>query len=450
MILQRNQPIPVWGSAGPGEKIIVKIQDQIQSTIADNGGKWKTTLKAMKAGGPYQLQVSGGKGETIKLGNIKVGDVWICAGQSNMNFMLAADEDGAAEIATLDNDAIREFRTNMPAGVFNPENKDHSQWILAKGEKANTFSAVAYYFAKQLQAKENIPVGIIVMACGNTRAEAWTDMGFLKSYTDLKPLLSYWENKKEDTNITVNHIPGKFYNDVVAPVIPFAVKGVVWYQGESNTLPDNSRRTISERTAEYKTLLNALISNWRAAWKNPALPFYIVQLPNYSDASGDLHWAAIRQAQLETMKEMPHVGMAVTIDLGNAQDIHPTNKKQVGERLALWAFEKVYNRKMSVASGPVIKSIKIKGGKAILDFDYKGKGLVSKNNDSLWGFEIADAAKPGVFIPATAMLKGGKLIVSADGIKHPVSVRYAWADDPEISLYNKEGLPASPFLIKEK
>ena len=330
MILQRDQPVLVWGTAAAGENVTIKLLDQIQNAIADKSGKWKATLKARKAGGPYQLLVSGGKGEKIKVQNIKVGDVWICAGQSNMNFMLAADKNGAAEIATLDNDNIREFRTDMPDRVFNPENKDPSQWIPAKGDKAGTFSAVAYYFAKQLQAKENIPVGIIVMACGNTRAEAWTDMGFLKSYPALKPLLSYWETKKENATFNINHIPGKFYTDVVAPVVLFALKGVLWYQGESNTLPDASGRTIAERAAEYKPILQALIANWRSDWKNKDLPFGIVQLPNYKDSSADLHWAHIRQAQLETAKEVPHVGLAVTIDLGNAQNIHPTNKKPVG------------------------------------------------------------------------------------------------------------------------
>lgn len=450
MILQRDQPIPIWGTADAGENITITVPGQIQNTIADKRGKWKATLKALEAGGTYQLQVSGEKGENIRLQNIKVGDVWICAGQSNMNFMLATDKNGAAEIATLDNDNIREFRTDMPAGVFNPENGDHSKWVPAKGEKANTFSAVAYYFAKQIQVREKVPVGIIVMACGNTRAEAWTDMGFLKSYPALKPLLSYWEKKKEDTTVTINHIPGKFYKDVVARVVPFAIKGVLWYQGESNTLPDASGRTIAERAAEYKTILQALIANWRAAWQNPTLPFGIVQLPNYKDSSGDLHWAVIRQAQLETAKEVPHVGLAVTIDLGNAQNIHPTNKSQVGKRLALWAFEKVYHLKTGVISGPIIKDINVTGSKAVLRFGYVGKGLVSKNNDPLCGFDIADAANPDVFVPANAMIKGENVIVLADGIKHPVAVRYAWADDPNISLYNKDGLPASPFYIKKK
>ncbi len=450
MILQRDEPVLIWGTADAGEKITVTINDQIQTTVADKTGKWNATLKALKAGGPYQLLVSGEKGKIIKIQNIKVGDVWICAGQSNMNFMLAADVNGATEIAELDNDNIREFRTNMPANVFNPENRDHSQWVPAKGKKAGTFSVVAYYFAKRLQAKENIPVGIIVMACGNTRAEAWTDIGFLKSYTALKPLLTYWENKKGDTTTTINHIPGKFYTDVVAPVVPFAVKGVLWYQGESNTLPDASGRTIAGRAAEYKTILQALIANWRSAWQNPTLPFGIVQLPNYKDSSADLHWAVLRQAQLETAKEVPHVGLAVTIDLGNAQNIHPTDKGPVSERLALWAFEKVYHHNTGVASGPIIKNIKIMGSKAVLRFDYTGKGLTSNGNQPLWGFEIADVVNPGVFVPATAIIKDEKIIVSADGIKRPVAVRYAWADDPDISLYNKDGLPASPFCIKKK
>lgn len=450
MIIQRDRPVAIWGTALPGENISIRLGQATKHTIADNKGKWKTSLKVLKAGGPYQLDISGAKGEKIEIKNIKAGDVWICAGQSNMNFMLAADKNGSREMAGLDNDNIREFRTAMPAGILNPENRDSSKWVAAVGKDAETFSAVAWYFAKHIQSAANIPVGIVVMSCGNTRAESWTDTVALNSEPRLAPLMAYWAKHKADKDANPNHVPGKFYNEVVSPIIPFAAKGVIWYQGESNTLPDNSGRSITERAAEYKPLLKTLINNWRNAWGDNTLPFYLVQLPNYSDPSGDIQWARIRQAQLETSLEVGHTAMAVTIDLGDPHNIHPNNKKPVGDRLALLALAKQYNITQSVISGPVIKNIKVKGNEATLTFNYTGKGLTAADTTNIKGFEIADTLAPEKFVPANARLKDNKLLIRATSVNHPAAVRYAWADDPQVSLYNADGLPASPFLIKTK
>ncbi|MDQ2720909.1 MAG: sialate O-acetylesterase [Bacteroidota bacterium] len=450
MILQRGKPLSFWGNSKPGEKVFIHFNNQIKKVVSNHKGDWNIKFPAQKAGGPYQLTVSDEEGNIISLKDILIGDVWLCAGQSNMNFILAADRNGADEIATIHNKNIREYRCPMPHGVDNPENIDHSKWISATGQRASHFSAVAFYFAKKIQERERIPIGIIVMSCGDTRAESWMPEELLSGNYKLKTLNQYWNLHKIDNTIPYNHRPGMFYENVVKPIIPFTIKGVIWYQGESNTLPDNSGRLIAERASEYKALLKTLITDWRAEWKNAHLPFYIVQLPNYQDSSVDLHWATIRQAQLETMKEIPDVGIAVTIDIGNPGNLHPDNKKPVGERLARWALVNLYHVKSEDESGPIIENLKIAGKKIILNFKYLGSGLMSKPKNSLTGFEISESTNPSVFIPVNAVIERNKVIVLPKKIHHPVSIRYAWSDNPKVSLYNKEGLPASPFLIREK
>lgn len=245
-------------------------------------------------------------------------------------------------------------------------------------------------------------------------------------------------------------MPGKFYDEVVKPVIPFAIKGVVWYQGESNSFADNSGRSIDERTGIYNPLLQALIANWRSAWQQKGLPFYIIQLPNYKDSSGSLQWATIRQAQLDIAKETPNTGLIVTIDLGDSTNIHPNNKMPVGERAARWALTNEYKQNYLAVSGPVIREMKLFGSKAVLYFTHTGNGLLSRTGSHLQGFEIADAADNNKFFPADAFIKNNTVIVTADHITDPVSVKYAWADNPNVSLFNKENLPASPFIISTK
>ncbi len=226
------------------------------------------------------------------------------------------------------------------------------------------------------------------------------------------------------------------------------MKGVIWYQGESNTLPDNSGRPISKRASEYKFLLTDLIHTWRSNWNNENLPFYIVQLPNYKDSSGDIQWAVIRKAQLDVTKNTKYTGLVVTIDVGNSTKLHPSNKATVGSRLALWALAKDYGKQGLIFSGPIIKSMKLSGDKAVLGFDYEASRLVSKSGYHLRGFTIADVSAPNKFVNAEAYINKNKVIVSNPAIKKPAVVRYAWADNPEVSLFNTAHLPASPFCIK--
>jgi sialate O-acetylesterase len=450
MVLERNQAVPIWGWAGAGKTVSVKFGGQQKNTVANSKGSWKVILSPLTTSAGAQSMVITSDTSSVTLSNILVGEVWICAGQSNMNFTLGSDKNGSSEIANLNNDRIREYRTDMPAGALNPENKENSQWISAIGKRAENFSAVAYYLAKKIQAVENVPIGLIVMSCGNTRVETWTDTLALKKNPDLQAFQSYWETEKDKKRTIVNFIPGKFYNDVVVPVIPFAAKGVIWYQGESNALPDKSGRTIAERTAEYKPMLKTLIANWRDVWNRPNMPFYLIQLPNYVDHSGDIQWAKIRQAQLETMMEVPKVSMSVNVDLGSAETIHPTNKQPVGERVARWVLANEYHYKTDIVSGPIIKNISIKADKAVLNFNYTGKGLVGKDSTALKGFEIADASNPDSYVPASAVVKGKQVIVWGTNINNPVAVRYAWADNPQISLYNRMAYLPLLSLLKSK
>ncbi len=451
MILQRNVTVPVWGTARSEERITVEFDNQTKSTIADNNGNWSVKLNPMKAGGPFKMKVFDAEGESINLKNILVGEVWICAGQSNMNLDLKEIGLDKKDFNKINNKNLREFRCAMPEGAINPENIDHSKWIPAGDTATKRFSAVAYYFAQKIQEVEKVPVGIIVMSCGATRAETWISMKTLKKYTALKPMLNYWSGKMHDNKYLINFKPSIFYKSVVEPVIPFAIKGIVWYQGESNTLPDNSGRTILSRADEYETLLKALITSWRKVWNDENLPFNIVQLPNYSDPSGNIYWSVIRQAQLDISQKMKNVGLTVTIDLGgNGATLHPHKKEPVGDRIALWALAKVYGKKGIVFSGPIIRSMNVSDGKVYLTFKHIGKGLVCRNDDTLNGFEISGNSSRDKFIKANAVIKDSQVVLSAPGLKNPYAVRYAWADNPAVSLFNAEGLPACPFYISRQ
>ncbi|MET4082727.1 sialate O-acetylesterase [Pedobacter sp. UYP30] len=447
MILQRNQPLVFWGKCKANLKVTAILNGQYNSTFSDTDGNWKIKLPAMKAGGPYKLKIVDQNKNAISFKDILIGDVWLCAGQSNMNFILAADKNGSSEIASLDNPNIREYRCKMPDGVQNPENREHSKWITAVGKQASNFSAVAYYFAKKIQTTEKIPIGIILMACGDTRAESWMPENVIQNDPELDSLYQYWNSHRNDNSIPFNHRPAEFYSNVVNPIIPFPLKGVVWYQGESNTLPDNSKRPVQQRASEYKFLLTDLIHTWRSNWNNENLPFYIVQLPNYKDPSGDIQWAVIRQAQLNVAKNTKHTGLVVTIDIGDSTNLHPSGKGSVGSRLALWALAKNYRRNL-VFSGPTISNMKVSGNKAVLSFDDEASRLVSKSGNLLLGFTIADVSAPNNFVNAEAYIDNDKVIVSNPTIKNPVAVRYAWGDNPKVSLFNAANLPASPFCIK--
>ncbi len=606
MILQRNTELKLWGWASPKEKIEILFKNIVYHTVADASGRWKVKLPAQKAGGPYTMTIND---KDIK--DILVGDVWLCSGQSNMELPISRVLDFyKSEVDTANNSKIREFAIPLKYD-FNAPAQDLSggAWMAVNPKNVLHFSAVAYFFAKDLYQKYGVPVGIIRSAVGGSPIEAWLSEDALKQFpsylervkvlrtdgymdsirarenkrsTDWNVTLykadkgvssatkgfdnaydtsdwgtmslpsfwsdnglkefngSVWFRKEVDlpasmvgksailrlgcivdcdsvfvngnflgtisyryppriytvsagllkegiNNITIRvinysgqggfvkdkpyklivgneeiNLTGKWkykvgaqmdalesttffqykplglYNAMIAPITNYAIKGVVWYQGESNT----------DRYSEYESMLSSLIKNWRNKWSKPNLPFIYVQLPNFMEVKkepSESNWAMLREAQLNTLK-VPNTAMVVTIDLGEWNDIHPLNKKEVGRRLSLAAQNIAYGEMHVVSSGPIYKSMTIKENKIILSFTGLGSGLTSDGELK----EFAIAGSDHKFVWAKARIDSDKVIVWNDDIKQPVSVRYAWADNPDsANLRNKEGLSASPFRTNE-
>lgn len=602
MVLQRNKEIPVWGFADANEKVEVHFNKQIKTIQADKNGKWMIKLSAEKAGGPFELIITGKNKIIIK--DVLVGEVWICSGQSNMEFQVFKTKNSEKEIADSNYPMIRHFGVAQDLSGLPKEDLKAGKWQVSNKENVGNFTAVGYYFAKKLYAELKIPIGIINTSWGGTNVETWTSREAFEKSNDFKAMIadvpqvnidavfevykksvldnikkvqgfdvtmenenqfaafsfndknwpeikvpSLWENQQignidgvvwmrktitltaeqakseavlhlakvddedityvngvevgtnkswealrvykipagtlkegknvisvriadysggggiygdpadlkiqfKDNNIPLeglwkfnvvqvkiavspNSYPSLLYNAMVNPLVPYAIEGVLWYQGEANVW----------RAKQYKKAFPLMITDWRTKWKQGNFPFYFVQLSTFNEFNGNSkvgsRWAELREAQTETLK-LPNTGMAVTTDIGNAKDIHPTNKQDVGLRLAAIALNNVYNKKQ-VYSGPTYKSQEIKGNQIILTFNNIGSGLSTSDNSlNIKGFEIAGADK--VFHSAKAIIKDNKIIVSSDEVKNPVAVHYGWADDDtEINLFNKEKFPASPF-----
>jgi sialate O-acetylesterase len=451
MVLQRDTKIPVWGFASPGEKVSLTFKGKGYTTTTHTNGKWKFNLAASGAGGPYEMTIKGLNIITIK--DILIGDVWICSGQSNMWLRFSYKgmrEQYQEEIDASANPNIRLF--NVPGIVsFSPldDLKDTQGWLAASPKNLLNFSTIGYFFAKELYAKYQVPIGLLSSSFGGTPAEAWVSADVLKQFpeyetrfdqikTDYSEKLKneHFEVINKSGKVFLQREPSTLYNAMVAPLIPYAFKGVIWYQGEGN----------SKKAKEYQTLFPALIKDWRKKWGRGNFPFLYVQLANFKALSPQPQqsdWAELREAQTMTLT-LPKTGMATTIDIGETNDIHPLNKKDVGYRLSLAAQKVAYGDKQVVYSGPLYKSMKIKDNKITLRFSNLGSGLMIKVGVELKQFAIAGADKK--FVWANAKIEGDKIVVWNDQIVSPLAVRYAWADNPEgCNLYNKEGLPASPF-----
>lgn len=605
LVLQRNAEVKVWGWASPNESVKINFLKKEYQTIANTQGKWMLTLNNLKVGGPYKMTVFGTN--TIILNNVLVGDVWLCSGQSNMELKMRRVENlYEDEIKSANNPKIHYLeipkRYNFKASQENIENVN---WQEVNQDNISEFSAVAYFFAKDLYETYNVPIGIINSSLGGSPAESWMSEDALKAFphyyeeaqrfknddlikeiqnndnanwrnwhftlykNDLGNKENPWYGKNLDAsswaemevpgywadeelgdkhgvvwfrknidipksmlnqtlklnlgrivdsdsvyvngvfvgstgykypprrytipedllvegknNITVRVInesgnggfyldkpyeiksndntidlkgtwknklgaemppkkgqtfirwkPVGLFNAMIAPLLNYKIKGVIWYQGESNV----------KNPEEYETLFPAMINNWRDKFNQGDFPFLFVQLANYLEAKDqptESSWAALRNAQLKTVS-LPNTAMAVTIDIGEWNDIHPLNKKDVAKRLALTAKKIAYKEKDIVYSGPTLKCKKIKGNKIILEFDNIGSGLLTKGDELK---EFAIAGKDKKFVWAKATIKENKIIVFSDVVKDPVAVRYAWANNPEgANLYNKENLPASPF-----
>lgn len=601
MVLQRNKEIPVWGWADDNEKVTIHFNKQTKTIQADNNGKWIVKLAPEKAGGPFELTITGKNKIVIK--NVLVGEVWICSGQSNMEFQVSKTMNAKDEINDSNYPMIRHFGVAQDLSGTPKEDLKAGKWEVSNKETVGNFTAVGFYFAKKIYAELKIPIGIINTSWGGTNVETWTSreaFGKSNEFKDMiagvptvnmdeifenykKSLLgnitkiqgfevtdanqeqfkeagfndskwpeikvpSLWENQqignidgivwmrktitltaqqakkeavlhlskvddedqtyvngmqvgtnniweakriykipagvlKEGTNVIAvkitdytggggiygdpadmkidfsgsvvpldglwkfnvvqvkiavspNSYPSLLYNAMVNPLVPYAIQGVLWYQGEANVW----------RANQYKIAFPLMIQDWRTKFNQGSFPFYFVQLSTFDEFGGNSkkgsRWAELREAQSETLK-VPNTGMAVTTDIGNAKDIHPTNKQDVGLRLAAIALNNVYGKKQ-IFSGPTYKSQEIKGNQITLTFNNIGSGLSTPNNSELKGFEIAGADK--VFHSAKAIIKDNKIIVSSENVPNPVAVHYGWADDDtEINLFNKEKFPASPF-----
>lgn len=438
MVLQRNKPVPIWGTGSAGEAVTVKFSDQTKKTTADAAGNWQVLLDPMPASTtPRILEISGTN--TIKLNNILVGEVWLCSGQSNMSYEMRKNSKVRRPDTSTVNSPIDELdRAHNPQiRIFLVTQKNlrkpdstHSGWDIAGGTALRDFSAVGYFYAKNLNHDLKVPVGIICSAISGSRIEPWMPREAFDEIPYFKA-----------NNIKIDGDPGKLYVNMIAPVVPYALRGFLWYQGESSCY-------LGE-TINYTYKMEALINWWRKMWDDKNLPFYYVQIAPfyYSRAKSNVQYTIytepeLREAQTMALK-IPHTGMIVTTDLNDSlTNIHPAFKWVVGRRLELQALANTYGKKV-VFSGPMYDKMQVNGDKVILNFKYVGSGLVSHDGKPLNYFTIAGL--DGNFVNATAVIKGNKVIVSSPDVSSPVAVRFAWTEVAQPNFYNKDGLPAVPF-----
>ena len=456
MVLQQGEPVPVWGWADDGETVTIHFRGQNVTATASNL-KWSAKLKPLKAGGPDTMTIRSEQ-NTITLKNVLVGEVWVCSGQSNMEWPLSRAFQPAEDIASATNTQIRLFKVPKNR-LETPTTVIKSSWEVLTPESVPNFSAVGYYFGRDLQKARNVPVGLIGTYWGGTPARAWMDRESLEinpryqaeilekqsaAVKNWKEALAQWEKERDAAKAegkTFNkRQPGQpwngyeLYNGMIAPLVPYAIKGAIWYQGES----DASQAEL------YRTLYPDMIRCWRRSWQDPDLAFFCVQLAPFKDIKpepGESDWAELREAQLLSTKVLPKAGMAVITDVGEEKDIHPTKKQPVGARLALAARAIAYGEKIEY-SGPLYCGLEIQGNQAVVSFDHAKSGLEARGGD-LKGFAICGEDRKWVW--GKAEIRGDKVVVTSPEVAKPVAVRYGWADYPVVNLWNKAGLPATPF-----
>ncbi len=472
MVLQRNVGLPVWGWADPGEKVTVSIAGQNRTAIADGSGKWKLKLGKLSAKSPLILTVTGHN--TIVIQDVLVGEVWLGSGQSNMQMAVNDVDNAWQEKASAKFPQMRMFTVaRHPATT--PQTNCEGQWVVCSPETVAGFSATAYFFARELHQKLAVPVGIIHASWGATPIETWTSMSCQEAKPELAPVIKQWRDtllpydeakaqaqyareletwtnsaeklqadgkpappkpqKLEDPRLDKNY-PANLFNGMIAPIIPYAIHGAIWYQGENNTANDLAKL--------YSIQLPVMIHDWRQRWNQGDFPFGWVQLPNSTPRTTNSaefsRWSVIRECMLLSLW-VKNTGMAITIDVGDAALIHPKNKQTVGYRLALWALAKVYGQDIPY-SGPLPARQKIRGDQITLSFKHTDGWLVARDGE-LKGFATAGADHHWTW--ANARIQGDRVIVSSPEVKSPQAVRYAWAANPDCNLFNGAGLPASPF-----
>jgi sialate O-acetylesterase len=425
MVLQQKQTAILWGWAENGERITVTLEGNTADATADSAGRWRVEIQPPPAGGPYTLTFEGAN--TITLSNVMVGEVWICSGQSNMAWPVARALNPEEEIAAADYPNIRLFTVARKI-ADKPQDDCVGTWTPCTPQTIEQFSAVGYFFGRQLHKELDVPVGLINTSWGGTVAEAWTSRGTLAGDSDFSAILQRAAtfNERNPNQASV------LYNGMIKPLVPFAIRGAIWYQGEANV----------RRAEQYAKLFPAMITDWRKSWGQGDFPFLYVQLAPFRYARSDpAECAELWEAQFKTLA-LPNTGMAVTTDIGDVKDIHPRNKQETGRRLSLWALAAVYGKDI-VYSGPLYDSMQVEGDTIRISFKHTGDGLKSSDGNALTYFTIA--SEEGEFVSATATIDGDTVVVHSDEVAKPAHVRFAWTDTAEPNLVNDAGLPASPF-----
>ena len=464
MVVQREMPIRVWGWTEPGSEVTVKLADKSVSGEADDSGRFHVQLDELKAGGPHEMSITAG-GETKIFKDILVGEVWVCSGQSNMQWPVSNSNDQDLEALSANYPNIR-LITVPQVGTQEPQDDFEGKWEACTSESVTSFSAVGYFFGRQLHQTLDVPIGLIDNAWGGSAAEAWVKRDRFEADERWSPLLGKWdelaktydhdaamakynerldkwrENKKGNRpraprNVLAGqHRPSNLYNGVLKPIIGYTIRGAVWYQGESN----------AGRAYQYRDLFPMMIQNWRDDWGQGDFPFYFVQLADYRGEvaePGDSSWAELREAQTMTLSALPNTGEAVTLNLGEASDIHPRNKQDVAKRLARWALAKDYGYDIPYQS-PTYESMEVVDGKIRLKFSHVKSKLDTFDVKEPIGFTIAGEDQK--FVHAKAKIVDNQTIeVWSDEVSDPVAVRYAWADNPVCNVQSDGGLPMTPF-----
>jgi sialate O-acetylesterase len=473
MVLQRDQPNKIWGKAAPSENVTVSVSGGLRygttSSVAnaDANGNWTLMLPSLSVGGPYKISIHGNKSDkVVMIDDVLAGEVWICSGQSNMQWTVASSNDPDLERLASNYPQIRMINYEQRGSQEAVWSHDERVWqvcspeTLTSSTKGVGFSAVGYFFARQLHQTLGVPIGMVNNAWGGSACEAWVDRPTLEKTGRYTGLLDLWKEREKQVaelsaiaapneaqkkqlaslkgQLSGNANPANIYNGVLSSHIGYGIRGAIWYQGESN----------ANRAYQYRELFPLMISTWRKVWNQGDFPFYWVQLADFqaeSDTPGESAWAELREAQTMTMKVLPKTGQAVIIDIGEGKDIHPKNKVDVGRRLARWALANEYSIDIAFRS-PEFKAMEIADGKARLTFDHLGAGWRPFDVREPRGFEIAGEDRK--FYWATAVIdekNGNSVVVSAPEVPSPVAVRYAWSNNPRCNMFSQNGLPLTPF-----
>jgi len=450
-VLQRGVPVPVWGTgARSGERVAVSLGAQRVSATAAADGRWTARLAPLAAGGPYALVIAGER-DTVRVRDVMAGEVWVAGGQSNMGLTLERAAGGDTVLPRSADSLLRVFLVGRDTADTALAAVRRGRWARADSAALRNFSAVAYFFARDLRrAMPGVAVGVIGSYWGGTGAAPWASRAALERVPALRGMLLRADSVRVDPSRSPPRAqsggpggaarnpqhPGVLHNAMIAPLQPYAIRGAIWYQGEAN----------AGRADEYRTLFPTMIADWRAGWGQGDFPFLFVQLPNYLPDTVETlraRWAQLRAAQLHASRVVPNAAMVVTVDLGEPHNLHPTRKDVVGARLALAARAVAYGERNVEYAGPRYESMAARGDSVLLAFTHRGGGLRLAPADSVTGFEVAGA--DGVWAPARAALRGDRVLVWSPAVRAPKVVRYGWLDNPPVTLTSAEGLPASPF-----